>query len=97
MTTFPVDLATGVTVQIGGEPLGTEEKIRKLFPDLWEHVLSKDLSKMDNDGLEEYCFHIVKHFNPSIEYDSFAVDHYGLREIVRIFMGREPTEEGKKN
>jgi hypothetical protein len=95
MTTFPVTLPSGAVVQIGGEPLCSEEKIKRLFPDLWAHVLSKDKSApMNNEELEKFCFHIVKHFNSQVQEETFCIDHYSAREIVRAFYGQ--MEDKKK-
>jgi len=97
MITFPVTLPDGKIVEIGGEPLGSNEKLQRKFPDFYEHVLSKDISTFTNADFEDYCFHIVKHFNNDIDYDDFIVDNYTIREIVKIFMGQEPgVVDGKK-
>ena len=89
MMTFPVILPSGAEVQVGGEPLGSDEKLKRLFPDLWAAVLSRNLGDLkDNAELEAYCFAIVKHFNPGVQADTFCIDHYSAREIIRIWMGQ---------
>jgi hypothetical protein len=97
MTTFPVTLPSGAEVQIGGIPLGSDEKMKRLFPDLWENILSKDITKINNNAeLERICFHIVKHFNPGVKEETFCVDHYSALEIIAIFLGNASDESKKK-
>lgn len=89
MITFPVQLPSGAEIQVGGEPIGSDEKLKRMFPVLWTEVLSKDIHAIKNNTeLERYCFHIVKHFNQSVIEDNFTVDTYSAREIIRIFMGQ---------
>lgn len=94
MTTFPVTLPSGAEVQVGGEPLGSDEKLKRLFPDLWAAVLSKELKDVqDNNQLEAFCFAIVKHFNPQVQEATFCIDHYSARQIVRIWYGHEDDKK----
>lgn len=96
MITFPVQLPSGAEVQVGGEPIGSDEKLKRMFPTLWDEVLSKNVHDFkDNAELERYCFHIVKHFNPAVHEDKFCVDTYSARQIIRIFMG-QAEDDGKK-
>ena len=90
---YPVLFPNGKTYNIGGIPLCSEEKFKKIAPDLCD-AREKDLT--NTDAIENLVFQIVKFFHPDADKDTFLVDHYTLKEVMDIWSGQILDEDKKK-
>lgn len=106
-TTFTVSFPNGKDYEIGGMPLCSEEKFKKLFPEL-SKTLDENFTIQYDEGytptpeedieavcrLERYVFGIIKHFNKEANFDEFYMDRESWRETLSVWKGF--TDDSKK-
>lgn len=95
-TRFDVTLPNDLVIKVGGQPLCTDEKFKKLYPELYETLQTKITADTPNDVLENQAFLICQIFNPGLDKSNFLIDVYTWRLIVRIWHGGMTDADIKK-